>query len=74
MEKGFFVLPVSKIKDGEGFFVLRSRKIEEPPSSKIPPIFEEVALRLPSDLRTDLWNRRSKMRRVLRSSGPKIED
>ena len=85
---GFFVLLVEKVED-EGFFsffqprrskmrVLRTRKIEEPPSSKNPaPIFEEVAPPLPVfrsifDLFFAAEDRR--LGGVRRSSGPKIEE
>ena len=49
-----------------GFFILRNRKIEEPPSSKNPPPHlrrSRPLRRLPSDLRTDLRCRKSKMAR-----------
>ena len=66
---GFFILAASKVEDAQG--VLRFRAVR----SKTPsPIFEEVARppHLPSDLRTDLRARRTKMGKVVRSPGPKI--
>ena len=58
-----FVSRTVMVEDGD-FFVLRSQKIEElPPSSKDPPIFEEVALPPLSPVRSsDHYSR------------PKIED
>ena len=87
---GFFVLPAEKAEDGGG--VLRSSGSEDrrwgvlrfwepedrgtPPSSKNPRHLRRNPPRLPSDLRTDLQGRRSKIEDggVLRSSAPKIED
>ena len=86
---GFFVLSAPKIEDAR-VLVLRTRKIDLLPCSKNPPIFEEFVLpRLLSDLRPIIRDRRSqmgagsstfgldrrlKMRKIMRSSAPKIED
>ena len=44
--RGFFVLPDDKVEDGKGFFVLRSRKNEEPPAfdEAPPPLFSKKSL------------------------------
>ena len=62
-EGGFFDLPTSRIEGG-GFFVLRSRKIENTPSSKNSPIFEKLEKTLPLR-RTAPSSKNPLLRRIL---------